>query len=177
MGRRKGLGPERSVLAVGHTLVHTSTSARTGARTGASTGVPPSQLPGFTRSSSLPKNFPARCPCPGWPVVTISGGNGEGMRNVRTYVMRMGAARVRATHVCSASSRPPASPHPLSLPQLGKTRRSRSGKGAAWPLPKPPQAGNPRQAQRAGSTSACSQPETVERGQLSLETLEEHFSS
>lgn len=50
MGRRKGLGPERSVLAVGHTLVHTSTRARTGART----GVPPNQLPGFMRFPPSP---------------------------------------------------------------------------------------------------------------------------
>lgn len=50
-GREKGLGTERSVLAVGHTLAHISSGARTGA--------PPNQLPGSLCFLSLPASHRA----------------------------------------------------------------------------------------------------------------------
>lgn len=96
--------------------------------------------------------FPSQMPGPPRPVVTLRPPAatremvcGVHICNPHTRATRVGAARglMGSVHLHCAlpPARLPASPHPLSLLQQGKTRPSGRGKEAAWPLPKLPQPG------------------------------------
>ena len=195
MGRRKGLGPERSVLAVGHTLVHTSTDARTGA----STGMAPNQRPGLCFSSLPAISLPGARPllaCCHHQLACSSGSCPAGagpcqqggvcsmpIGNVHVCNVHMCSAHAQCAYVQSAACtcsvlclRPAHHVLLISSPSCSlknKDKQEREGRSMAPSQATP--AGlihwKAKLAAAACSSTAWSQPETVERCQVILETI------